>query len=195
MLKCNPYTDQELIALLKENERNAIEQIYERYWKSLYLSAYSLIKDAAQSEDIVQDVLLQLWLKKDMVEILSLKAYLFTAVRYKVLSYIRSAGNRKVFIGTDEMEKLAGKVDIRDRLNENDINDILEIGISSLPERCREIFILSRKQHLSNKEIATKMGISIKTVENQMTIALRLLRKELGEFLFWACIVLPLFYN
>lgn len=195
MLKRHPYNDQELIALLKTDKKKAIEQLYERYWKSLYLSAFSIIKDAAQSEDIVQDILLQLWLKKDTTEVSSLKAYLFTAVRYRVLSYIRSAGYRKVFISDDELERLAGKEEMKDSLNENDINDLLEIGISELPERCREIFILSRKQYLSNKEIAAQMGISVKTVENQMTIALRLLRRNLGEFLFWACIVMPSFYR
>jgi RNA polymerase sigma-70 factor (ECF subfamily) len=177
------YEDHELLFMLKANDELGLKYIYDKYWKRLYLSAFSIIREAGPCEDIVQDVLLQLWLKRDDVIIHSLKSYLFTAVRYKVLSFIKSAGQRKVFIDTGELEQLAGIEELKDRLHERDINEMLDNGIASLPLRCKEVFMLSRKEFLSNKEIAGRMGISIKTVEAQMTIALRQLKINMSELL------------
>jgi len=193
MLTNKSYDDQELLSMLKANDEIALKRIYDKYWKRLYLFAFSIIRDASPCEDIVQDVLLQLWLRKDVVTIVTLKSYLFTAVRYKVLSFIKSANQRKVFIEPGELERLAGMDELKDRLNEYDINHFLEIGISTLPERCKEVFVLSRKEYLSNKEIASRMGISVKTVEAQMTIALKQLKINMGEFLVVAFIVLSFF--
>jgi RNA polymerase sigma-70 factor (family 1) len=177
------YEDHELLFMLQANNELGLKYIYDKYWKRLYLSAFSIIRDAGPCEDIVQEVLLQLWLKRNEVTIDSLKSYLFTAVRYKVLSFIRSAGQRKVFIDTGELEQLAGIEELKDRLHERDINGMLDNGIASLPQRCKEVFMLSRKEFLSNKEIAGRMGISVKTVEAQMTIALRQLRINMSEVL------------
>lgn len=179
--------DEELISLLKASDKKGLEFIYAQYWERLYLAAFSILSDADPCKDIVQDVLLQLWIRRDVVKIESLRAYLFTAVRYKVLSYIKSANNRKVIIEPGELEKLAGFDLMKDRLNEQDIQKLLEKGVATLPKRCQQIFILSRQEHLSNKEIAEKMGISVKTVESQMSIALKQLRIIMGEVLFLAC--------
>lgn len=183
MFEPESYEDHELLLMLKSNNELGIKCIYDKYWKRLYLSAFSIIREVGPCEDIVQDVLLQLWLKRAEVEIHSLKSYLFTAVRYKVLSFIRSAGHRTVFIYPGELEQLAGIEELKDRLYEHDIAGMLDNGIASLPERCKEVFVLSRKEFLTNREIAGRMGISIKTVEAQMTIALRQLRKSMGDFL------------
>lgn len=180
------FKDEELILLLKKDDGDGLKHIYDQYWKQLYLAAYSILREADPCQDIVQEVLLQLWIRKDEVKIDSLKSYLFTAVRYKVLSYIKSANNRKVFLEPGELERLAGFDSLEDRLHEQDIEKLLEEGISTLPERCKQVFILSRKEHLTNREIAERMGISVKTVEAQMTIALKQLRVVMGDFLFWA---------
>ena len=177
-------TDEELLSLLETDNERSLKLIYAKYWEQLYLAAFSILRDSDPCKDIVQDVLLQLWIRRREVKIDSLKSYLFTAVRYKVLTFIKSASNRKVFIEPDELEKLAGFNLMKDRLNEQDVEKLLEEGIASLPKRCQEVFLLSRKEFLSNKEIAEKMGISVKTVEAQMSIALKQLRIIMGEVLF-----------
>lgn len=83
------YTDQELCHLLKQGDRQAFDAIYVRYWESLYLSANRLIRLPAQAEDIIQDIFVNLWLKRAEYSILDLHAYLLTAVRFRVLNYIR----------------------------------------------------------------------------------------------------------
>lgn len=189
MFEPESYEDHELLLMLKSNNEFGIKCIYDKYWKRLYLSAFSIVREAGPCEDIVQDVLLQLWLKRGEVEIYSLKSYLYSAVRYKVLSYIRSADHRKVFIYPGELEQLAGIEELKDRLNERDITGMLDNGVALLPERCKQVFTLSRKEFLSNKQIAKRMGISIKTVEAQMTIALRLLKKSMSDFLYVLIII------
>lgn len=190
LLTQKSHSDKDLLLLLKENNQVALKYIYNSYWKQLYLTAFSIIKDAQQAEDIVQDILLQLWIRRNEVEIESLKSYLFTAVKYKVLTYIKSASNRKVFLEADEFEKFAGTTDLGDRLEEIEINMLLDRGISTLPERCKQVFILSRKENLNNKEIAERMGISPKTVENQITIALRQLKLSMSDYVLIFTVIL-----
>jgi RNA polymerase sigma-70 factor (family 1) len=190
-IKAETFLDTDLLLLLKEGNQFALKRIYDNYWKSLYLSAFGVLKDTQQAEDIVQDIFLQLWVRKHDVEIKSLKAYLFTAVKYKVISFINSAPNRKVFIEEQELEKRAGSVHLIDLLEEREIKAILDQSIMTLPERCQQIFILSRKEHLNNKEIAERMGISTKTVENQITIALRHLKISLGDYMLFVTVFLP----
>lgn len=182
------FDDDELITLLESDDKLALDFIYLHYWEELYLTAFSIIRDSDPCKDIVQDVLLQLWLRRNDVRINSLKSYLHTAVRYKVLTYIKSASNRKVFVEPEELEMLAGADVLNDQLHQKDIEKLLEEGIALLPARCKEVFVLSRFEHLSHKEVAERMGISVKTVEAQMTLALRQLRIVLGEVLFLACV-------
>ena len=180
--------DEELLSLLAADDESGLKLIYDQYWEQLYLAAFSILRDTDPCKDIVQEVLLQLWVRRHDVKIDSLKSYLLTAVRYKVLTYIKSANNRKIFIEAGELEKLAGFDLMKDRLNEQDVEKLLEQGVALLPKRCQEVFLLSRMEYLSNKEIASRMGISVKTVEAQMSIALKQLRIVMGEVLFLACI-------
>jgi RNA polymerase sigma-70 factor (family 1) len=181
-------TDNELLILLRDNNQVAIKHIYDLYWKPLYLSAFNILKNSEQAEDIVQDVLLKLWIRKNEVEIKSLKAYLFKAVKNKVITHINSAGNRKVFIEDYELEKLAGIDVLINRLEQNEIKILLAEGINQLPGRCKEVFILSRTENLNNKQIAERMGISTKTVENQITIALKHLKISFGDYILFLCV-------
>jgi RNA polymerase sigma-70 factor (family 1) len=181
-------SDERLIALIRENDLGAFERIYNKYWSKLYLSAYNIIRDRQIAEDITQEVLVNLWMKRANLQLTSLNAYLYTAVRYQVFNVIRSGKVR-----TDrfnQLEELFSSNGGEDLLSEKDINRLLEQGITELPEKCRQIFIMSRKQHLSTKEIAERLGIAPKTVENQLTVALNRLRKTLGDFVCIAAIML-----
>jgi RNA polymerase sigma-70 factor (family 1) len=186
------WPDEELFRLLQNDDRHAFEIIYNRYVSKLYLSAYSILRDEDLCKDLVQEVLVQLWIRRGESNIITLKSYLFTAVRYKVLKAVK-LNARKTIIEEGELERIAGFTPDKDKLTEDDISRLLDQGIAELPEKCREIFILSRKEYLSNKEIADRLGIATKTVENQMTIALRRLRVVLKHFLFLVFILTFLF--
>jgi RNA polymerase sigma-70 factor (family 1) len=187
-LEVQLLSDEGLIALIRENDLGAFERIYNKYWSKLYLSAYNIIRDRQIAEDITQEVLVNLWMKRANLQLTSLNAYLYTSVRYQVFNVIRSGKVR-----TDrfnQLEELFSSNGGEDLLSEKDINRLLEQGITELPEKCRQIFIMSRKQHLSTKEIAERLGIAPKTVENQLTVALNRLRKTLGDFVCIAAIML-----
>ncbi|WEA00496.1 RNA polymerase sigma-70 factor [Mucilaginibacter sp. SJ] len=181
-------TDEDLIALIRENDLGAFERIYNKYWSKLYLSAYNIIRDRQVAEDVTQEVLVNLWMKRANLQLTSLNAYLYASVRYQVFNVIRSGKVRADRF--NKLEELFSHNGGEELLSEKDINRLLEQGIAELPEKCRQIFIMSRKEHLSTKEIAERLGIAPKTVENQLTVALNRLRKTLGDFVCIAAIML-----
>ncbi|QEC79689.1 RNA polymerase sigma-70 factor [Mucilaginibacter ginsenosidivorax] len=187
-LEVQLLTDERLIALIQENDLAAFERIYNKYWSKLYLSAYNILRDRQVSEDVTQEVLVNLWMKRANLQLTSLNAYLYTAVRYQVFNVIRSGKVRADLF--NHLEELFSNNGGEDILSQKDINRLLEQGVAELPEKCRQIFIMSRKEHLTTKEIAERLGIAPKTVENQLTVALNRLRKTLGDFVCLAAIML-----
>ena len=137
---------------------------------------------------MTQEVLVNLWMKRANLKLTSLNAYLYTSVRYLVFNVIRSGKVRADLF--NRLEELFSNNGGEELLSEKEINRLLEQGVAELPEKCRQIFIMSRKEHLSTKEIAERLGIAPKTVENQLTVALNRLRKTLGDFVCIAAIML-----
>ena len=171
--------DKELLELLRENNTHALAAIYDRHWSKLYLQAYNIVRDRQVSEDIVQEIIVQLWLKRSDIQIKCLNAYLYTAVRYQTFKAIRSCR----VIETLKTEEISSINDADQMLIKKDMQKLLDEGISQLPVRCRQVFKLSRRDHLSTKEIAIRLGIAPKTVENQLTIALRRLKSMMSHLL------------
>lgn len=180
-------TDIRLLALIKTGDRHAFEIIYNKYWSRLYLSAFNLLRDTQACEDIIQDIFVQLWLRRESVAIGCLSSYLHTAVRYQVFNLIRSGKANRFSI--EQVTEPASSENIDDLLTEKDLNNLLNERVYSLPDKCREIFLLSRNNHLSNREIAAILNIAPKTVENQLTIAIRRLRLSMKDFLCWLLII------
>lgn len=175
------HTDQDLVQLLVNDDQNAFDQLYERHWFQLYQSAFYLLKDKDASKDIVQDVFLWIWQKRSTLNITNVKAYLKAAVRFKVANYIRSGNIRESFY--DEVAKVQPNPTSPtgdDIMALKQLQQLIHEAISQLPEKCREVYRLSKEEGLSNREIAERLGISVKTVENQMTIALKRLRTSIG---------------
>lgn len=176
--------DKQLLDLLQKGNEFALAEIYERYWSKLYLQAYNVIRDRQIAEDIVQEVIVQLWIRRSVTEIASLKAYLYTCIKYQIFKALpRARANVSVM-----QEHLAFVADTDSLLMAKEVQQQLDVAVSKLPAKCRDVFNLSRKDHLSTKEVATRLGISPKTVENQLTIALRRIRFALDNA--WFLVVL-----
>lgn len=174
-------TDQELLELLKNDDKVAFETLYHKYANRLYSEAFKLLKDDILSKDIVQDVFLQLWNKRYTQEIGSLNAYLYAITRFQVFKVIRSGKSHEDIFEVEQELPLCRNTEYA--LAEREVSAAFFMGLSALPEKCREIFSLSRVECLSNREISLRLSISHKTVENQITIAIRKLRIGLSEFL------------
>jgi RNA polymerase sigma-70 factor (ECF subfamily) len=174
-------TDKELVACLREGDTAAYTQIYTRHWSALYRSAYNVLRDEAMALDVLQEVFAWIWSNKERIEVDNLRAYLYAAVRFKVANALRDEKYRKGFFTVFEQLKDHDPGFNDETLEVKELKNVIAAFTDSLPEKSREVFRLSRYEQASNKEIANRLGISEKTVENHMTTTLRKLRVILGR--------------
>ncbi|WP_455593445.1 RNA polymerase sigma-70 factor [Bacteroides sp.] len=171
--------------------QDAFSGIYDAYFPKLLRFSQTYLIREEEAEHIVQDVFIYLWEHKEVISSLhNLNAYLFTLVRNRCIDYLRKEMNREDRRGelseveNKELQLKLYSLEMFDenRLSEADIEELLHQAINKLPDRCREVFIMSRLQNLRYKEIAEKLNISPNTVENQVAIAIRKLKEELKEY-------------
>ena len=181
------YDDKELLRRLKTDDEVAFRQLYDRYWRPLYAVAYNRLRDASIVEDLIQDLFIDVWVKRRTLLIQqSLRAYLYAAVKNRVLDQIRKSITRENFV----QHILATATDLDDTTSHglacNELDTALKQQVRQLPDQRRLIFELSRYEQLSHAEIAQRLNISPKTVENQLSRALKTLRRGLRELLMLA---------
>lgn len=186
MREYSKYSDTELLVLLKQEDRAAFTEIYNRFKGILYVHACKRLKDNSEAEDAVHDLFARLWLNRETIQITSgnLGGYLYSTIRNLVLTTIsRRAYAEKYFSGYPQ--DLTTENTITDyRVRENQLKEIIEKHVASLPRKMREVFELSRNAQLSHKEISEQLGISEKTVKSQINNALHILRSKLGAAAF-----------
>ncbi len=172
-------TDEQLIALLQTNSDLAIDWIFRRYYSMCRTAAIRVLKDEHLAEDITQDVFLELWKKREDRQInIALKAYLRRSVMNRCLNHIRD--KKMAFEDKEKVpEWPSNDSNALTDLEAGELEQKLQKAIDGLPERCRIIFTLSRFEDLKYKQIAEQLEISVKTVENQMSKALRVIRLSL----------------
>lgn len=175
--------EQQLLSALRFGNEGALRQIFDRHYPLLLSDIYRLIPDEDTCKDLAQELFVDLWNKRESLDIhSSLRAYLRRAAVNKSLNYIK-ARRRMDFDDTDDLAQLADTTDhdLQHRKQQDSLEDALHLAIDSLPEKCRLVFNLSRFEQLSHREIAEKLGISVKTIENQITKAMKILREALSD--------------
>jgi RNA polymerase sigma-70 factor (family 1) len=177
-------SDDALIDLIKSHNQVAFVCIYNRYWSEMYACAFHIFPHREACEDLIHDVFLYLWTSRERLEIKSLRDYLYIAIKNRSLNKIRSQ-KQLIEITEEKHEHIVSDAASDAQLLLREMDGVFENSILSLPEKCREIMILSRKEHLSNKEIASRLNISPKTVENQINIGLRKMRLLMDDFLIF----------
>lgn len=172
-----------VINLIKEGNERAFEKIFREYFKSLHAYAYTFMKDDEQAEEIVQNVFCRIWEKRDQLKPDgSLKAYLYRSVHNESVNYLKHQKTRTAFqVHYSNEEQIAGEAS--ENILAAELNSQIQKALNELPLQCRTIFQLSRFENLKYKEIADQLNLSVKTVENQMGKALKVLRLKLAEFL------------
>ena len=175
-------SDQENFERLRQGDQRGFDEIFRAHYAGLVGFAQSILKDRADAEDTAQEVLLELWRRRSNIVLeTSLRAYLFQSTRNRALNRIR---HQRV---VDRLDPEVAKPSASPRpdrvLAEREMSVVIRQALDDLPDRCREVFQLSRERGLKYAEIATALGISIKTVEAQMGKALRVMRERLAPWL------------
>lgn len=187
------YTDTELITSFQQGEEKAFDILYERYFIQLVNLAYKKTGHLESSQELVQDIFLSLHKQLPLLrENTILENYLFIALKNRVLNYHRQLLNnlKKERAFLQDMPAMHKESDVKLEIKELDA--LLQAGIQALPYQCRTVFLLSREDQLSNKEVAARLNISVNTVEQHMRKALRLLRSSLGSDLALLLIMITL---
>ena len=174
---------EDLIERLRQGDEAAFDAIFRRWYPSLVRAAESLVRSRAVAEEVVQDVMLELWKRRQNIAAgSSPQAYLFQSTRNRSLNYLRH--ERVERQAEPQMNREEGiDSNAHSLMVEEEIHIAMRRAVDKLPTRCREVFELSRTHGLKYAEIAGVLGISIKTVEAQMGKALRVLREELAPWL------------
>jgi len=176
-------SESDLVALLRNGDANAYTEIYNRYYYFGIVSAYKKVRDEAVAKDIIQELFTNLWEKRENIgSIDNFAAYLFTAIRNKVFDFVAHQNVESKYIDSIVAHSIMSSESADHLIREKQLTIHIENAINELPIKMREVFELSRRSELSYKEIAEKLSISERTVNNQITNALARLRIKLGLF-------------
>ncbi|WP_229208961.1 RNA polymerase sigma factor [Dyadobacter luticola] len=184
-------SDENLLALIGgQQDEQAFEALYNRYFKVLFNFAYSKVNDRFPAQEIVQEVFVSLWQQRDGQQIECCRSFLFTIIKRKIISFYRKEYTRQhhydqwgteQHVVSDPADQVTLTADLQSRY---------EQGLDLLSPKCQEVFVMSR-QGFSNKQIGVELAISEKTVEQHITKALRILRAHLKEHLISAVLLFP----
>ena len=169
---------------IRNGNIDAFEKVFRLYYENLCLYANQYLKDLDLSEEAVQDVFFNIWMKRQQIHITdSLKSYLYAATRNKCLKIIRSQNQADKYSDYIKSRQVQQTHTPMHELTAKELNLIIERTLNSSPGRTGEIFRMSRFQNLKYEEIARRLSISVKTVESNMGKALKIFRKNLNEYL------------
>ncbi|MEL7585259.1 MAG: RNA polymerase sigma-70 factor [Prolixibacteraceae bacterium] len=175
-------SDKDLFLAVKNSSEVAFEQLFHRYYAALCLFTSNFLHDREKADEIVQEVFVKVWARRETLEIASsVRNYLFFAVRNKCINLLEHEKVEKRHSRQAMLDSLSG-TDLEPYFMEVDLRRKIEQSIELLPEKRREIFKLSREGGLKYQEIAQRLNISLKTVETQMGLALKQLREMLRDY-------------
>ena len=178
------FDDDRLLELLQQDEAKAIEIIFKKYHVMLCRTAFRFVKSQDAAKDVVQEVFMRFWTKRTSIRVnTSLKAYLRRSVVNTALNHLQRSKRNP----TDDLENAnynpTDKYTAEDTLQAEQLATDIEKAITHLPRKCRMVFTLSRYEHLTYKEIAEALEISVNTVENHISKAMKILREKLKGYL------------
>jgi len=182
MASFSGVSDAELLLSMKDGDKAAYNEIYERYWKKLYNETFKRLKDTDRVEELVQDVFIDLWVSRDRKNIADLQKYLLVAVRYAVCTNYRRSRSTLNF--DEPLEHMVlSDLQADSLVNIKEIKGCIAIWLSMQPAKRAEIFRMRYMDDFSTKEISIILGISQKTVQNQLITSFRSLRDFLKKLM------------
>lgn len=178
------YTDEQLIASLRNGDAGAFTEIYERYWNKLLSYTMRAIRQQSDAEDIVQELFVSIWRRRHELDIdRALSTYLYNSIRYLAIRHIEKNSTYSDYLQRLTLRIAVGEgwvPGVEAEIFGRELGEQIDRLILQLPEKMQEVFILSRRHHLSYKEIADRLSISEETVRKQVYKSLQILRSRLG---------------
>lgn len=182
-MKENNITDIELWKASVKGSTEAFGELYTLYWEKLYTTVYWRVRDEDTAKDIVQEVFISIWEKKMNLSIQhTFEGYLMITARHKVFNFFRDQEIKQKHDMQAELLRLELS-STSSTFTETELDQIYELAIKELPARMREVYLLSRKSGLTVNQIALKLGLSPQTVKNQISGALKIIRRHLDKYL------------
>ncbi|PIF34232.1 RNA polymerase sigma-70 factor (ECF subfamily) [Flavobacterium sp. 9] len=182
MLNQSLNQDTILINRLRSGDETALTELYNRFWQALFVSAYNVLKDKELCEDIIQDIFMNIWHNREKLEInISLKGYMYACARYQVFNQFKKNKDKIHVELFQEIDKRFQHSTPETLLMHEELVHQINAIIETLPEKCQQVYKLSREEQLTHKEIAERLNISTKTVENHITKALHVIRFSMGS--------------
>ncbi|QTE38579.1 sigma-70 family RNA polymerase sigma factor [Mucilaginibacter gossypii] len=178
-------SDEDIFAAVKRNDKKAFTLLYDRYWELVYKKAFSYLHDTDTCMGIVNDIFVNIWEKRDALKIITFKNYLTSSARYRVYNAIKASNTSPVkyvadYEKLDDLSVVYNQAETSFEVNE--LSTDLDKLLDKLPSRCKEIFLLSRVNQLSNTEIAERLSISKRAVENQISLAVKHLKPAFKHY-------------
>ena len=184
-------SDKSLFDALAKGDEQAFTVLYEKYWEKLFVVALNRVQSVEVAKELVQDLFTALWKNRSRIVIRkNVSSYLFGALRNIILDHIRQEIVREKYIRHISRFHHSQDNSTADQLGLSDLNNAMKEAVDHLPPRCRQVYELSRNEHFSNREIADRLHISHKTVENHITKALKILRHYLREYTMLALAII-----
>jgi RNA polymerase sigma-70 factor (ECF subfamily) len=172
--------DQEIIKAIRQGDKDVFEQVFHACYENLCQYAFTILKDMDEAEDIVQSMFLKVWEKRGELNIQqSMRSYLFRAVYHQCINQLE---HRTIKMKHREYGVYEGLYKVQQpEVFPEELSENIRTAINDLPHQCRTIFMMSRYEELRYAEIAQKLNISVNTIENQISKALRILRLKLKD--------------
>lgn len=189
MSNYNEFSDQQLTGLLREGDHGAFTEIYNRFFGLLYIHAFRRVNNRDEASDLIHELFASMWDKRKTFQLTgSLSSYLYASIRNRMLNNFE---HQKV--ADKYMDSLANYADLDytyadHKIREQDLKKLIEKEINNLPDPMKQIFLMSRMEHLSHKEIAEKLDVSEQAVKSHVKRALKILRVKLGLYGFLLCL-------
>jgi RNA polymerase sigma-70 factor (family 1) len=174
--------DQQLILGLRQGHSAAFEEIYSRYWFKIYRIAFNQTGNKEEAEELVQEVFLSIWNRREVLSIQNLNVYLVISIKNKVYDFIRSKISFRKYQEYIILKEIDFHFNTEELVNYNELTDAVEKVLSLLPEKSNHIFKKSRFENMNTKEIASQMNLSEKAVEYHITKSLKFLKENLKDY-------------
>ncbi|UFH57123.1 RNA polymerase sigma factor [Spirosoma sp. KNUC1025] len=176
-------SDEILLIRLRTGDEAAFREIYQRYWKKLFSIARRKIESLNAVEELVQDIFLKLWERRNELRIERLDAYLFTAIRYATINHIKSTLIHEKYADYAYAHLPEASSTTEEQMNLDELIEAVEKQLNDLPEKTSQIFRLNRLEYQSVKEISSQLKVPERTVEYHLSQAIKALRIYLRDYL------------